>query len=70
MNMATVAQIIPLLRDAKSIYIAWNGTTTRIDPTCALEMDAYGKYAVSHLAHGGYPNSYELHIAARPMCAE
>lgn len=70
MNMVTVRQTIPLLRDAKSIYIAWNGTTTRIDTTCALEMDAYGKYAVSHIARGAEPNSFELHILARPMCAE
>lgn len=63
--MVTISMLLPLLHDAKSISIAWNGLCTQIDPHNALDTDAYGNYAVDAIAC--YNGSYELRIAANPI---
>jgi hypothetical protein len=58
--------LIPLLSDAKEIYIDWNGILKYFDPSDALDVDAFGSYVIDRIVCA-VAGRYELRIAFTPV---
>lgn len=67
--MITVKMLLPLLKNAKEIFLDWNGLTRKIDPDDALDLDAFGPYVVDRILNVS-TSVYELRIALLPVKAE
>lgn len=67
--MITVREVISLLKDAKSVGLAWGGSCYALDTESDLEMEAFGDYFVSGISKGIEKDSYELKIAMKPVKA-
>ena len=67
--MITVKMLLPLLRNAKEVYLDWNGMVRKIDLDDALDMDAYGDYVIDRIGNTVNVDEYELRIAFIPMKA-
>ena len=64
--MITLNMLVPLLKDAKEIYIDWNGLLKPFDPADALDVDAYGLYVIDRIISMAGCR-YELRIAFTPV---
>ena len=62
----TVKDVLALLPDAKEIYLVWDGSVFQRSPFNALELDAYGDYAVGSICPGE-EKSIEIVLAAQPI---
>lgn len=69
--MITVKMLLPLLKNAKGIMLDWNGLCRKFDPDDAIDVDAYGNYAVDRITSIGSleKQEYELRIAFQPIKA-
>ena len=65
--MITVKQLLPLLRNAKEIYLDWNGFVRKIDRNDVLDIDAYGDYAVDSIFPRSNKEGFELCIMQKPV---
>lgn len=64
----TVREAVNVLKDAKKIYIGWDGLCKELDTNSDLDMDAYGKYIVkSIVSYNKAEGSYEVAVAMRPL---
>lgn len=64
--MLTVNAATTLLKDAKEIHIVWNGLCRKYDSDDALDVDAFGSYAVDQIVCIA-KNTYELRIVCHPV---
>lgn len=62
----TVRKIINALKEAKKIYLAYDGISHKFDPTDSLAMQAFGDFVISEI-RGGEKGEYELSLAMRPI---
>ena len=66
--MITVKMLLPLLKDAKTVRIAWAGWSKDLDIKDLLALDAYGSYVVDKVS-SLHSLEYELNIALQPIKA-
>lgn len=69
-----VRDIVPLIRTAGEINLSWNGSLYPIVPTDAVEMEAFGDFAVEYITASGtdangMATAYELGIRVKPIKA-
>ena len=67
-----VWEIVPLIRTVGEINLSWNGSLRPIVPTDAVEMEAFGDFAVEYITASGpdaegMATSYELGIRVKPV---
>ena len=62
----SVKDILALLPDAKEICLVWDGSVVQRSPFSALDVDAYGDYAVGSICPGE-EKSIEIVLAAQPV---
>ncbi|OUO37871.1 hypothetical protein [Flavonifractor sp. An306] len=62
----TVKDVLALLPNTKEIYLVWDGSVFQHSPFTALELDAYGDYAVGSICPGE-EKSIEIVLAAQPI---
>lgn len=67
----TVKDAVSVLTEAKQLYICWEGSLTKFDPTDGLMLDAFGDYRVKRICTAGeiMEAAYEIAIAATPVKA-
>lgn len=65
----TVRDAVSVLTEAKQLYICWEGSLTKFDPTDGLMLDAFGDYKVKRICTVGDGNdgAYEISIASIPL---
>ena len=62
-----VKEAVYVLKDAKKIYVAWDGMISPIEPSDELMMDAFGSYRVKKIANTHEVDCFEIHITAIPV---
>lgn len=65
----TVKDAVRVLTEAKQLYICWEGSLTKFDPTDSLMMDAFGDYKVRRICGSTKNEEYEIAIMASPVKA-
>lgn len=65
----TVKDAVRVLTEAKQLYIGWEGSLTKFDPTDGLMMDAFGDYKVKRICGSAKDDEYEIAIMASPVKA-
>lgn len=67
--MLTVGQILPLIRNADILQIAYDGMARSINPDDELEVEAYSKFCVKsiYIAEGKW---VDLIVATTPLKME
>lgn len=63
----TVRDAVSVLTEAKQLYICWEGSLTKFDPTDGLMLDAFGDYRVKRICGSTKDDEYEIAIAAVPV---
>lgn len=65
----TVADVVKVLKTAKTIVLCWDGCSFPLYKDNALMMDAYGSYVVSSIQSVGLDEDgyYEVSIAMTPV---
>lgn len=63
----TVRDAVSVLTEAKQLYICWEGSLTKFDPTDGLMLDAFGDYRAKRICGSTKDDEYEIAIAAVPV---
>lgn len=63
----TVGEACKVLKKAKDIFIAWDGTTFLLDTNSRLVIDAFADYTVDYISSSHTEDDYEIGIVSAPV---